>query len=319
MLKRILMTAAMVAAAVSVQSRAGAENVTIGVSIPSADHGWTGGINYYAKQTAASLEKRYPGLKVVVKAGAWADPGQQANDLEDFATIQKVNALVVLPVQSDPLTGPVAEFKKKTGAFITVVDRGLKDPTIQDLYVAGDNPGMGRISGEYFKQALGGKGDIVVLRGIPTVIDTQRYDAFVDAIKGTDIHILANQFANWNRDDGFKVMQDFLTRFKHIDAVWAQDDDIAVGVLEAIKQAHREGEMWVVGGAGMKDFIKKVMDGDKQVPVDVLYPPGMIATAMELTAAHFFTSAPVRGTYIIGAPLVTKQNAKEFYDPKSPF
>lgn len=319
MLSRILVTAAIAAVVVGVQSRAGAENVTIGVSIPSADHGWTGGINYYAKETATSLQKRYPGLKVVVKAGAWADPGQQANDLEDFATIQKVNALVVLPVQSDPLTGPVAEFKKKTGAFITVVDRGLKDPTIQDLYVAGDNPGMGRISGEYFKQALNGKGDIVVLRGIPTVIDTQRYDAFVEAIKGTDIHILANQFANWNRDDGFKVMQDFLTRFKHIDAVWAQDDDIAVGVLEAIKQAHREGEMWVVGGGGMKDFIKKVMDGDKQVPVDVLYPPGMIATAMELTAAHYYTPAPVRGTYIIGAPLITKQNAKEFYDPKSPF
>jgi ribose transport system substrate-binding protein len=45
----------------------------------------------------------------------------------------------------------------------------------------------------------------------------------------------------------------------------------------------------------------------------------MIATAMQLTAAHFYTSAPVRGTYIIGAPLITKENAKEFTDPKSPF
>jgi len=318
MLKRTLATAAF-AAALAASGAARADNVVIGVSIPSADHGWTGGINYYAKETGETLQKRFPGLKVVVKAGAWSDPGQQANDLEDFATVQKVNALVVLPVQSDPLTGPVAEFKKKTGAFITVVDRGLKDPSIQDLYVAGDNPGLGRISGEYFKQALNGKGDIVVLRGIPTVIDTQRFDAFMDAIKGTDIHVLANQFANWNRDDGFKVMQDFLTRFKHIDAVWAQDDDIAIGVLEAIKQAHRENEMWVVGGAGMQEFVKRVAAGDKQVPVDVLYPPAMIATAMELTADHYFTPAPVRGTFIVGAPLVTKENAKEFLDPKSPF
>jgi len=319
MLNRILFSAAVAAALIGTQGPARADNVTIGVSIPSADHGWTGGINYYSKETADTLQKRFPGLKVVVKAGAWADPGQQANDLEDFATVQKVNALVVLPVQSDPLTGPVAEFKKKTGAFITVVDRGLKDPTIQDLYVAGDNPGMGRISGEYFKKALNGKGDIVVLRGIPTVIDTQRFDAFMEAIKGTDIHVLANQFANWNRDDGFKVMQDFLTRFKHIDAVWAQDDDIAIGVLEAIKQAHRESEMWVLGGAGMQEFVKKVAAGDKQVPVDVLYPPAMIATAMELTADHFFTPAPVRGTFIVGAPLITKENAAEFTDPKSPF
>jgi ribose transport system substrate-binding protein len=318
MLKRVLFAGAIATVAL-VPGQPKAQNVTIGVSIPSADHGWTGGVNYYAKITAESLQKRYPGLKVVVKAGAWADPGQQANDLEDFATVQKVKALVVLPVQSDPLTGPVAEFKKRTGAFITVVDRGLKDPSIQDLYVAGDNPGMGRVAGEYFKKALGGKGEIVVLRGIPTVIDTQRYDAFVDSLKGTDIKILANQFANWNRDDGFKVMQDFLTRFKHIDAVWAQDDDIAIGVLEAIKQAHREGEMWVVGGAGMQAFVNKVSAGDKEVPVDILYPPSMIATAMELTAMHFYTSAPVRGTYIIGSPLITKENAKEFEDPKSPF
>ena len=159
MFKRLTLSAAALAMAViGAAAPASAQNVTIGVSIPAADHGWTGGINYYASETAKSLEKRYPGLKVIVKAGAWADPGQQANDLEDFATVQKVNALVVLPVQSDPLTGPVAEFKQKTGAFITVVDRGLKDPSIQDLYVAGDNPGLGAHLGRVFQEGAGRQG-----------------------------------------------------------------------------------------------------------------------------------------------------------------
>ncbi|MEI5617675.1 substrate-binding domain-containing protein, partial [Streptomyces brasiliscabiei] len=76
---------------------------------------------------------------------------------------------------------------------------------------------------------------IVVLRGIPTVIDDERVKAFEEAIKGTEIKVLDKQYANWNRDDGFKVMQDYLARFPKIDAVWAQDDDIAVGVLEALK------------------------------------------------------------------------------------
>ena len=317
MLKHLLVPAAMVAGLVGVGAPAQADDmkVVIGVSIPSADHGWTGGLNYHAKLAAEDAEKRFPGLKVIVKAAA--DEGSQANDLEDLATVQKVNALVVLPTNGDPLTAPIAEFKKKTGAFITVVDRGLTDKSIQDLYVAGDNPGMGRSAADFFKKTLNGKGDIVVLRGIPTPIDTERFDAFVNGLKGTDIHILANQFANWNRDDGFKVMQDFLTRFKHIDAVWAQDDDIAIGVLDAIKQSKRESEMWVVGGGGMKEFVKKVMDGDKQVPTDVLYPPAMIENAIYLTAMHFYTQAPVRGTYIVAAPVITKDNAKEFYDPKS--
>jgi ribose transport system substrate-binding protein len=94
---------------------------------------------------------------------------------------------------------------------------------------------------------------------------------------------------------------------------------MAVGVLEAIQQANRSDIQFVVGGAGMKDMIKRVSDGDKMIPVDVLYPPAMIATAMDLTAAGLFDQNPVRGSYILDATLVTKENAQEFYYPDSPF
>ena len=66
-------------------------------------------------------------------------------------------------------------------------------------------------------------------------------------------------------------------------------------------------------------MVKKVMDGDKLVPVDVLYPPAMVATAMELTAANFYNQVPVRGSYILDATLITMDNAKGFYFPDSPF
>jgi ribose transport system substrate-binding protein len=75
----------------------------------------------------------------------------------------------------------------------------------------------------------------------------------------------------------------------------------------------------VVGGAGMKDMVKRVIDGDKMVPVNVLYPPAMVATAIQVTAAHYYGGAPVRGTYLISSPLITKDNAKEYYFPDSPF
>ena len=67
-----------------------------------------------------------------------------------------------------------------------------------------------------------------------------------------DIKLLDAKYANWNRDDAFKVMQDYLTRFKHIDAVWAADDDMAVGVLKAIDQAKRTDIKLVFGGAGVE-------------------------------------------------------------------
>lgn len=293
-----------------------AEQVTIGISIPAATHGWTGGVNYWARVAQERVESTYPNLNfVLVTAGSAAE---QANDLEDLLAIHNIDALVILPFESDPLTDPV-EMVKQSGVFVTVVDRGLAREGIEDIYVAGDNPAMGRVSGEYMVEALGGQGDIVVLRGIPTVIDNQRFDSFMEAISGTDINVLDWAYAYWNRDDGFEVMQDFLSRFPKIDAVWAQDDDIALGVIEAVRQAGREEELFIVGGAGMKEMIFRVMNNDRLTPVNVLYPPGMIATAIEVTALHFVSDAPMLGNYIVDSPLVTPENAARYYYPDSPF
>jgi len=292
------------------------DKVTIGVSIPSATHGWTGGVNYWARVTQERLQATYPNLEIIlVTAGSAAE---QANTLEDLYAIHNIDALVILPFESDPLTDPV-DMLKQQGVFITVVDRGLTRAGIEDIYVAGDNPGMGRVSAEYMVEALGGKGDIVILRGIPTVIDNQRFDAFMEVIAETEINVLDWQYAYWNRDDGFEVMQDFLARFPKIDAVWAQDDDIALGVIEAVKQAGREEELFIVGGAGMKEMIKRVMDGDRLIPVDVLYPPNMIATAMEVTALRYVSNAAILGHYILDATLVTPEDAHLYYFPDSPF
>ncbi|MDX7951570.1 substrate-binding domain-containing protein [Lichenihabitans sp. Uapishka_5] len=295
-------------------AQAQTKTVTVAVSIPAADHGWTGGVVFQAERAKALLEARHPGLKIIVKTSP--DGASQANALEDLTT-QGIDALVTLPQNSDELTDPLRQVKNK-GVFVTVVDRALSDPTIQDLYVAGNNPDVGRVAGEYMKGKLP-SGQVVVIRGLPIVIDEERQKGFDAAIAGSGLKVLDKQFGNWSRDDAFKVMQDYLAKFPKIDAVWCQDDDMAVGVLEAIKQAKRSDVQFVVGGAGMKDMVKRVADGDAMIPVDVLYPPAMIATAMELTVANFYDQIPVRGRYIMDATLVTKANAKEFYYPDSPF
>ena len=289
---------------------------TIGVSIPAATHGWAGGLNYHADETRQRLEEQYPGLSIIIVTAE--DATEQANDLEDLVAVRGIDALVILPFESTALTGPVRNVKRQ-GVFVTVVDRGLAEPGIDDVYVAGDNRGMGRVSGEYFRQRLPGGGDIVVLRGIPTVIDEQRFNGFMEAIDGSGINVLDHQYANWNRDDGFTVMQDFLSRFSSIDGVWAQDDDIAIGVIQAVRQARREDEMFIVGGGGMKDIVRRVMDGDSLTPVDVLYPPAMISTAMELTALRFTAGIPIQGEFLLESPLITEENAEQYYFPNSPF
>ncbi|MCB1331452.1 MAG: ABC transporter substrate-binding protein [Maritimibacter sp.] len=292
------------------------DTTVIGVSIPAATHGWTGGLNFHTEQTIARLEATYPELDFVLATAS--DPAKQVNDIEDMVATRDIDALVVLPFESEPLTAPVKRVAD-SGAWVTVIDRGLSEAGIEDLYVAGDNPGFGRVSGEFFVQQMPEGGKIVVLRGIPTTIDNERVEGFQAAIEGSGIEILGMEHGNWNRDDSFKVMQDFLSKYPEIDAVWASDDDMAVGVLAAIKEAGRMDEMWVLGGAGMKEMIARVRDGDAYVPADVTYPPSMAATALEMTALNFVSNAPVSGRFVIGSVLITQDNAEKFYYPDSPF
>lgn len=292
------------------------ESAVIGVSIPAATHGWAGGLNYHAQATIDELEERYENIDFVLSTAS--DPGAQVSDIEDMVATRNIDALVVLPFESEPLTGPVSRVAE-AGTFVTVVDRGLSQEGIEDLYVAGDNTAFGRVAGEFFVEQMPDGGNIVVLRGIPTTIDNERVEAFEAAIEGSGIEILDMEHGNWNRDDAFEVMQDFLSKHAEIDAVWASDDDMAVGALEAIAQAGREDEMWVLGGAGMKQMVQRVMEGDEMVPADVTYPPSMISTAIELTALGFIGSAPVAGEFIIDSVLITPENAEQYYYPDSPF
>src|ERR1700690_4518309 len=98
-MKRILVSLAVIgflAGAAQAQ-----QTKTMAVAVPTADHGWTGGVVFHAMEEARALEKRYPGLKVIVKTSP--DPAAQANALEDLET-QGIDALVVLP--HDPNVRP---------------------------------------------------------------------------------------------------------------------------------------------------------------------------------------------------------------------
>jgi ribose transport system substrate-binding protein len=293
-----------------------ADKVTVGVSIPAADHGWTAGVVFHANRVAKLLMAEHPGLNIIVKTSP--DPASQANALQDLET-QGINALVILPTDPDPLVNAIKEIKGK-GTFVTLVDRSPSnnDASVRDLYVAGNNPALGATAGDYIK-ANTPDAQVVVIRGLPIPIDQQRQDGFDAAIKGSNVKVLEKQFGNWSSDDAFKVMQDFLTKYPKIDVVWCQDDDMAVGVLKAIDQAKRTDIKYVIAGAGSKDMVKKVADGDKLIPVDVLYPPAMVGTALELTVANLYGQVPVRGSFILDATLITKDNAKDFYFPDSPF
>jgi ribose transport system substrate-binding protein len=156
MLKRNLFAAVAVGSMLTVGGHAiAADKKVIAVSIPAADHGWTSGVVYHAQVAAKEINAAFPGVEVIVKTSPSA--AAQVSALEDLTASRKIDALVILPYSSEELTTPVKTVKE-SGAFITVVDRGLNDPTIQDLYVAGDNIAVGKTTAKFLVDKLGGKG-----------------------------------------------------------------------------------------------------------------------------------------------------------------
>lgn len=296
-------------------SQPAAKRLRIGVSIPAADHGWTAGVGWWAKRAMAL----YP--DVDWRYATATDPQKQIADIEDMMT-RGVDALVVLATESAPLT-PVARQAHEKGIFIVNVDRGFLEP-VADIFLEGDNKAFGRKSAEFVAQKMNGKGNLVILTGIPCTVDTDRVTAAMEVFnRYPDIKILSTRPAFWNRQKGLEVMEDLLAKHPKIDAVWAQDDDILLGAMQAIKEAGRAKEMWIVGGAGMKDVVKMVMDRDPMVPANITYPPSMIAAGI-----HMCVSALRDGKreavmefmprhLMIDVDLVTPENAREFYFPDS--
>ncbi|MCE9589387.1 MAG: ABC transporter substrate-binding protein [Planctomycetes bacterium] len=292
------------------------KKLRIGVSIPAADHGWTAGVGWWAKRAMAvygpNVEWRY----------ATADkPEKQIADIEDMMS-RGVDGLVILATESAPLT-PIAKKAHERGIFIVNVDRGFLEP-VADIFIEGDNKAFGRKSAEFMVKKLGGKGNIVVLTGIPCTVDTDRVNAAMEVFRRSpEIKILGQQPAMWNREKGLQVMQNFLAQHKHIDAVWAQDDDIALGAMQAIKEAGREKEMWILPGAGMKDVVKMVMDKHPNFPADITYPPSMIGAGIHLAVSSLRDGkAKQIGEFMprhlmIDVELITPENAKDFYYPES--
>ena len=148
----------------------------IGISIPAADHGWTGGLVFWANKAKQDLEAANPGLRVLLSSAK--DPADQVSGIENLL-VQDVQALVVLPHEPAPLT-PICKQVAARGVKLIVVDRGLTE-NVMDYSVVGDNPGFGRVSGEQIAKVLGGKGKVVFMEGVLCQVNTDRVTAFKKA------------------------------------------------------------------------------------------------------------------------------------------
>ena len=314
---------------VGCKKKTASQEIKIGVAVPTADHGWTGGIGWWADYKVNELKKEYPNIQFNVVHSANAT--QQVNDVENLAA-WGMNYLVILPHESAPLTQPIKQLAAK-GLRCIVVDRGLTDTSFGYVNLAGDNAGLGRVSGQWLAKTMKAAGltNYVVMGGMPVVIDTERMDAFFAEMNKEPslVNLLGGnkyEFANWSTQDGLRIMETFLQQYPKIDAVFCQDDDVLTGVLQAIREAKRTDIKIAMGGAGSKVVYKMIMDNDPLVRATSLYHPMMIADGIQYAvdvatgkkSADFATaSQPI--TVVIPSALIDKSNVAQYYNPDSSF
>jgi ribose transport system substrate-binding protein len=198
------------------------------------------------------------------------DAATELSNVEDLVN-QGVDLIMINPTDSDAVGSAVAA---ANGAGIPVVtlDRSANSGEVV-AHIASDNVAGGKMAGEFIVEQLGGAGKVVELEGIPGASAArERGEGFNAAIEGTDIEVVARQTANFDRAEGLSVMENILQAQAEIDAVFAHNDEMALGALEAIKASGRD--IMIVGFDATADAVAAVEAGEmaatvQQLPKDI--------------------------------------------------
>ncbi|WGS64680.1 D-ribose ABC transporter substrate-binding protein [Marinitoga aeolica] len=235
-------------------------SIKIGLSLSTLNNPF-----FVELRNGALQEAVNEGVDIVV-VDAQDKPYKQLNDIEDLIQ-QKVDFIIVNPTDSDAIVTAVEE-ANDAGIPVITVDRAANGGKVV-LHIASDNVAGGAMAAKYIAQLLNGKGNVVELVGIPgTSAARDRGKGFETELKKyPGLKLIAKQTANFNRAEGLSVMENLLQAYPNIDAVFAQNDEMALGAIEAIKSEGKLGKIVVVGFDAIPDAVNAVKNGEMAATV----------------------------------------------------
>ena len=199
------------------------------------------------------------------------DPAKELANMEDLLT-QDVSAILINPTDSDAVVNAIKMANKK-GIPVLTLDRGANAGEIA-THIASDNVAGGMMAGEFIVEMLGGAGNVVELEGIAgTSAARDRGAGFNKAVEGK-LEVVARQVADFDRTKGLSVMENILQAQPEIDAVFAHNDEMALGALKAVQAAGRD--IKIVGFDATDDAVKAVEAGE--LAATVAQQPAMIGS-----------------------------------------
>jgi ribose transport system substrate-binding protein len=249
--------------------RASSGTFVIGFSQANLGEPWRVAMN----AEVAARAKDFPNLQIVY-ADAQQDNAKQVADVETFLR-QKIDLLIISPNEAKPLT-PIVQRVFAAGIPVIVLDREIEGDTYT-TFIGADNRAIGRAAGEYAVSLLGGKGNIVEIKGLPGSTPARdRSEGFHEAIAGSPgMKIIHDPVANWLREEAMTQMEAALAAHPEIDLVYGHNDPMAIGAWLAARAKGRDQQMKFIGIDGLPG-----LDGGRQAVMDgklaatFVYPTG---------------------------------------------
>ncbi|WP_458526794.1 ribose ABC transporter substrate-binding protein RbsB [Onishia taeanensis] len=249
-MKKLLLASA-VAAGIGLSGHAMADRIALVVSTLNNPF-------FVTLQEGAERQAEALGHELIV-LDSGNDAARELSNVED-ALSRDIDLLLMNPTDSDAAVSSVRSANARSVPVITL-DRSANGGRVAS-HIASDNVAGGTLAGEYIAERLGGEGQVVQLEGVPGASATRdRGEGFMAAVEAAEgIDLVASQPANFNRTEGLNVMENLLQAHPGIQAVFAQNDEMALGAQRALQAGGNDGVI-LVGFDGTDAGIQAVEDG----------------------------------------------------------
>lgn len=230
------------------------------------------------------------------------DPAKEVSNMEDIST-KGVSLILLNTVDSDSAAATV-QIANNASIPVVTLDRAANGGEVA-THIASDNIAGGKMAGEYIVEQLGGEGNIVELEGIAgSSAARDRGEGFAQGIKGSNLKTVSKQTADFDRTKGLSVMENILQGNKDIKAVFAQNDEMALGAQKALADAGMK-DVLIVGFDATDDAVKAVEEGT--MAATIAQQPKLIGSLGIETAIKILDGQSVDEFIPVELQLVTKK------------
>ncbi|OEE61446.1 D-ribose ABC transporter substrate-binding protein RbsB [Enterovibrio norvegicus] len=229
------------------------------------------------------------------------DPSKELSNVEDL-TVRGVKAILINPTDSTAVSNAI-RIANRSNIPVLTLDRGAARGDVVS-HIASDNVAGGEMAGRYIQEKVGETAKVIQLEGIAgTSAARERGEGFMKTVNGSNMELLASQPADFDRTKGLNVMENMLAGNPDVQAVFAQNDEMALGALRAVQASGKD--VLIVGFDGTDDGIAAVKRG--KLGATIAQQPDMIGAIGVETAAKVLKGENVEASIPVPLKVITQE------------